>query len=151
MENLSFQKNSLRRILLERRKAISQERRIEAALAAKKALQSKGSILSFSPMGSEIDLGPLNESLKKQGKLLLVPYKIDSLLEAPLEKIDCILVPGLGFDTQKYRLGYGKGHYDRFLKDLKILTIGIGFKEQLCEKPLPKEPWDVPVQELLLF
>lgn len=135
-----------------RRKAISKERREEAALLAMETLKGRGRILSFSPIGSEIDLKPLNDSLKARGLLFLVPYKIDSLIEAPLGHIDYILVPGLGFDSEMYRIGYGKGYYDQFLASVgDIPTIGVGFKEQLCEELLPRDPWDIPVKELLLF
>ena len=46
-------------------------------------------------------------------------------------KPDIILVPLVAFDRNLYRIGYGKGYYDRVLKQLsvnkKILTIGIAF------------------------
>lgn len=127
------------------------ERRLEASLLLREKLQSKGVILSFSPFGSEIDLGPLNQILAAENRLCLVPYRIESLIEVPLSKIDCILVPGLGFDKEKYRIGYGRGDYDRFLAQTKdILTIGVGFREQLCEELLPRDPWDIPVKELIL-
>lgn len=145
-------KNEWRQILIQRRKAISQERREEAAHLALQKLKSKGHILSFSPFGSEIDLGPLNAYLKSKGRLTLVPYELDQFFHVNLLQIDCILVPGLGFDREKTRLGYGKGYYDRFLKNVNAVpTIGIGFKEQLCTELLPKDSWDIPVQELLLF
>ncbi len=146
------QKTKWRQILIERRKNISKERREEAALSARESLKGRGRILSFTPVGSEIDLNPLNDYLKARGLLFLVPYKIDSIIEAPLSEIDCILVPALGFDRERYRLGYGKGYYDRFLAAVgEIATIGVGFKEQLCDELLPRDPWDVPVKELLLF
>ena len=144
-------KTKWRQILQERRKAISAERRLEASAQLKEKLHNKGVILSFSSFGSEIDLAPLNQALAAENRLLLVPYRIESLIEVPLSKIDCILVPGLGFDRDKYRIGYGKGYYDRFLAGVgNILTIGVGFREQLCEEPLPRDPWDIPVQELML-
>lgn len=144
-------KTKWRQILLEKRKAISIDRRERAAKLCLEKLKSRGRILSFSPIGSEIDLNPLNEFLKAEGRLFLVPYKIDSLIQFPLTQIDCILVPGLGFDREMFRLGYGKGYYDRFLSEAKdIPTIGVGFKEQYCEELLPRDPWDIPVKELFL-
>tara|TARA_B100001765_G_C19402159_1_gene292805 strand:+ start:82 stop:669 length:588 start_codon:yes stop_codon:yes gene_type:complete len=51
-------------------------------------------------------------------------------------KPDIILVPLVAFDKNLYRIGYGKGYYDRVLKRLsvnkKILTIGIAFSFQEC-------------------
>lgn len=45
----------------------------------------------------------------------------------------CIL-PGLGFDLQGYRLGYGKGYYDRFLANFKGKNIGVCYNS--CLKTL---------------
>lgn len=76
---------------------------------------------------------------------------MDPLFEPPLSQIDSILVPGLGFDREMYRIGYGKGYYDRLLsKTGDIPTIGVGFKEQFSEELFPRDPWDIPVRELLL-
>lgn len=144
-------KTKWRQILQEKRKAIPETRRKAAALLLKEKLQGKGVILSFSPFGSEIDLGPLNQALAAENRLFLVPYRMETLIEVPLSQIDCILVPGLGFDRDRFRIGYGKGYYDRFLAGVgDIPTIGVGFREQLCEEPLPRDPWDIPVKELLL-
>ena len=40
-------------------------------------------------------------------------------------EVDMVLVPLLAFDKQGYRVGYGKGFYDRFLKNLNARKIGI--------------------------
>ncbi len=60
---------------------------------------------------------------------------------------DIILVPILAFDKDKYRLGYGKGFYDRYLnKYLKqfknIITVGVAFSFQKYHK-LPVNQNDV--------
>ncbi len=53
----------------------------------------------------------------------------------------CIL-PGLGFDREGYRLGYGKGYYDRFLSSYKGLKIGICYEKCLFEE-LPRGYFDI--------
>jgi 5-formyltetrahydrofolate cyclo-ligase len=40
-------------------------------------------------------------------------------------KIDMVLVPLLAFDKRGYRVGYGKGFYDRFLSGIDTLKVGI--------------------------
>ena len=53
------------------------------------------------------------------------------LTENFVGKIDLIIVPGLAFDLKKNRLGRGKGYYDKFLRHLKAIKIGVGFDIQL--------------------
>lgn len=146
-----MQKSELRKHLLKLRKAIPKSRREEASHLLLNKLQNRGKIVSFTPIGSEIDLTLLNQNLKEKNLLILVPYKIDSLIVVDLTDVDCILIPALGFDRNLYRIGYGKGVFDRFLATTgDIHTIGVGFKEQLLNDPLPKDPWDIPVKELIL-
>ena len=65
---------------------------------------------------------------------------------------DIILVPILAFDKNKYRLGYGKGYYDRYLnKYLKlknILTVGVAFSFQRHHK-LPINKKDVKLNYII--
>ena len=54
-----------------------------------------------------------------------------------------MLVPGVAFDREYGRLGYGKGYYDNYLVDKEnILTVGICFGYQLFDK-LPTSDSDV--------
>ena len=68
----------------------------------------------------------------------------------PLSAIQTVLVPGLAFDAKGFRLGYGKGYYDRLLSNQAVRTLGLGFLEQKMETELLREPWDVPLTALLL-
>lgn len=42
------------------------------------------------------------------------------------DKIEVVFIPLLGFDKQGNRVGYGKGFYDRFLKNCRPETIKVG-------------------------
>ncbi|MDQ8005090.1 MAG: 5-formyltetrahydrofolate cyclo-ligase [Pedobacter sp.] len=44
-------------------------------------------------------------------------------------KIDMVLVPLLAFDKRGYRVGYGKGFYDRFLSGIETLKVGVSLFE----------------------
>ena len=48
-------------------------------------------------------------------------------IEVSAEDIDMVIVPLLAFDTKGYRVGYGKGYYDRFLKNCRTDVIKVGF------------------------
>ncbi len=66
----------------------------------------------------------------------------------PSMQLQLVLVPGIAFDVNGYRLGYGKGFYDRFLPTCpNAVTIGLAYQLQLVEETYP-QPWDVPVQHI---
>lgn len=54
------------------------------------------------------------------------------------------VVPGLSFDAEGYRLGYGRGYYDRFLKQFKGVSVGLCYSSYVKWK-LPRGDYDVPV------
>jgi len=59
-----------------------------------------------------------------------------------IRDIDMILVPGIVFDENGYRLGYGKGYYDRLISRYPdVLTAGVCFDNFFIER-LPVDPWD---------
>lgn len=63
---------------------------------------------------------------------------------AEVSLLDLIIVPGIAFDPQGWRLGYGAGYYDRFLKTVYAPTIGVAFAAQI-HNALPVGENDVPV------
>ncbi len=64
------------------------------------------------------------------------------------QSIDIVIVPGVAFDTNKVRLGRGKGYYDRFFLNKKILKIGIGFDIQILEE-IPTGYYDVKMDKVI--
>ena len=65
-------------------------------------------------------------------------------------QIDVVFVPLLAFDRQGYRVGYGKGFYDRFLRKCRedVITIGLSFFPPLDEIS-DRETHDVPLDYCL--
>jgi 5-formyltetrahydrofolate cyclo-ligase len=63
---------------------------------------------------------------------------------------EVILVPVVGFDQQRYRLGYGDGFYDRTLAVMsgKPYSIGIGYDDLLLETIYP-QPHDIPMDVIV--
>jgi len=142
-------------------------------------LSGKGLVLSFASKSEEIDLWLLNKRLADENRLALprltsdteiTPFIVDNVdelishhkwnvlepdpefsKEALLANIECVLVPGIAFDSNHFRLGYGKGHYDRFLSNLSCPFWGIGFKEQKSKDLLETSEHDIPLKKLFLF
>ena len=50
-------------------------------------------------------------------------------------------VPGLAFDVYGYRLGYGKGYYDKFMHTFKGSCVGVAYTHQILPS-LPKGKYD---------
>jgi 5-formyltetrahydrofolate cyclo-ligase len=133
-------------------------------------LQQAKVIMGFSSIRNEVNLGPLLQKLQRQGRTILLPRVEGNIMQAvefrpgedmgrgsfgirePLgepfavDKIDVVIVPGLVFDANGYRLGYGKGYYDRFLPRLneQCFKCGICYEFQVVENIYP-HPGDVPV------
>ena len=180
-ENLILMnKNTLRKKF--KKIKISEKRKTEASQKAIQTLwplfENHCRILSFASLKNEIDLWPLNDLLCQNEKLVLPKINQDNLIpcfvkdleklekhskfkvleptnpisKVKLEKIKLVLVPALAFDRRGYRLGYGKGYYDRFLKQLpQAYTIGVGLKENFSSEPLPIDKYDVPLNAVLFF
>ena len=126
-------------------------------------------VLFFASFRDEVEtLGMIKEALD-MGKMVYLPkvegdslgiYEIEKASdlkagymgipepEADIDKkrdiaqVDVIIVPGAAFDTEGNRLGYGKGYYDRLLRERGAPLIALAFEEQVFER-LPREPHDV--------
>lgn len=124
------------------------------------AVREANTVLCYVSTDIEVDTRAFINALLKSGKKVAVPrceggpsemnfYYINSLDElAPgsfgvlepipekakmlteTEKTICI-VPAFMFDKSGYRLGYGKGYYDRYLSHYKGTTIGICYYENI--------------------
>lgn len=57
------------------------------------------------------------------------------------DSIDLVIIPGLAFDLNKNRMGYGKGFYDRLLPQINAKKAGICFDFQLLEQ-IPADTFD---------
>ena len=129
------------------------------------------SIMLYHSVGKEPDTLLIAESALESGKTVAFPYCyrggvmeariINSLGElapamlgipappgsAPViapGSLDMIIVPALAFDGYGYRLGYGGGYYDRFLRGLSAITVGLA-RQRLIVDSLPVEQHDVAV------
>ena len=118
-------------------------------------------ILEFNNISSQDILLPITDknnqmrffSWKKNDLLFVNQFGILEPTKTKAKIPDIMLIPILVFDKNKYRLGYGKGFYDRYLnKYLKhfknILTVGIAFSFQRHHK-LPINQKDVKLDYII--
>jgi 5-formyltetrahydrofolate cyclo-ligase len=86
-------------------------------------------------------------------QLILNKYGIKEPSPSPTElidDIDVIIVPGIAFDRNGYRLGYGRGYYDRYLRNKKcVFSLGLAFEIQLLDNDLPHEHFDQKVNAVV--
>ncbi len=67
-----------------------------------------------------------------------------------IEEKGMILMPGLGFDTEGHRIGYGGGFYDKYLeKHPDFVKVALAYDEQVVEE-IPYEDHDIIVNYLLI-
>lgn len=68
----------------------------------------------------------------------------------PYEAVRLAIVPGVAFDLECHRVGYGLGFYDSFLSKLTkyIPKIGLAFEMQIMEN-LPKESHDIKLDKII--
>lgn len=64
------------------------------------------------------------------------------------ENIDLLIVPGLAFTSEGFRLGFGGGYYDRFLPDFLGDTLSLCFHSQVISH-FPIEEHDIPVSKII--
>lgn len=127
-----------------------------------------GSVHVYYPIKGEVDIKPAIDYLWQTGKQVIMPradFKTKDMQNyyvisfGQLEKThyglfeprttsplhlgspEVVIVPGVAFSEDRYRLGYGGGFYDRFLSGIDSYLIGVAFEEQIVDL-LPRETHD---------
>lgn len=145
-------------------------------------LPDKGACISaYCAINSEVDVTPLYRDLIAMGYRGVMPYtgSADGALHflewdgvsplvsgrlglaEPDPKIhaeyvpDILIVPLAAFDARGYRIGYGKGHYDRTFREFlakanpHFVTAGVAFDAQALDTDMPAQAHDVPLHMLV--
>jgi 5-formyltetrahydrofolate cyclo-ligase len=182
MEMPMDSKASIRSAVLAQRDALAPDHRIEMALAMAAAAEDlefdPGTVIAgYLPIRSEPDLRPLLARFRERGARLCLPVVLDRETivfrdfvrgaelvstgfgtsgpgtDAEVLDPDILLMPLSSFDVGGNRLGYGAGHYDRAIAQLRgkgrsPLLIGTAFSIQEVGG-LPVEDHDVPLDMIL--
>ena len=65
------------------------------------------------------------------------------------EENSLIIIPGVAFDMNGHRIGYGKGYYDRYLQDKRQMTaVALAFAQQLVDE-IPHEIYDIRMDKIV--
>ena len=163
-----------KRALLENKELMSGE--IAVRFLESELYKNSGTVLLYFSVGSEVSTGEIFKKALSDGKKVAFPvcengegamsfYFVRSeeeleegMYSIPSPKKECekfiseknalCIVPGLSFDKKGYRLGYGKGYYDRFLSSFEGLSVGLCYESMLCEE-LPTDDFDKNVDCLI--
>jgi len=120
---------------------MKQTKQLKKRIALPFILSKKERLLGISEILS------LNEDLSLSDWGILEPQNIRL---KKLNEIDLVIVPGVVFDRYGYRLGYGKGYYDRLLKVIKkVIKIGICYKLQLVDRIIGVNKKDIKVDKII--
>jgi 5-formyltetrahydrofolate cyclo-ligase len=136
--------------------------RVQIAFIATTEFAGAGTIALYAPIHNEVDTSQVMLEALKSSKVLLFPSVsgnglefrsvsgpgdlregafgiLEPTPECPLhspEEADLIVVPGIAFDTEGRRIGYGKGYYDKALHRLegKGRIVGFCYDFQLVDR-----------------
>lgn len=148
----------------------------ETLLSSKLYINSK-TLLCYAAINDEINTDYIIEKALIDNKIVALPYCVDSngtmefyiiesfddlktgsfgVREPNINKCrklvdfsnSIIIVPALCFDKNGYRLGYGKGYYDRFLEKHSFISIGLCYNS-LVKNEIPINRYDLPVNYVI--
>ncbi len=119
-------------------------------------ITDKNIIMLYNPIDGEVDVSELKKLRQKKflfprveendlvavksEKFVIGSYGISEPIGNPFSgEIDAVIVPMCAYDEFCNRIGFGKGYYDRFLKNKSCLKIGVAFSCQQTDGILVKD------------
>ena len=153
---------------------VSRSKKLGELFAQSEAYKAAKTIYGYLPYNQEVRTVPMLEQALKDGKRVAVPkvygdemkfLYLDDLsqvekgyagipepiADGPLADDDTalVLMPGLAFDPQGHRIGYGGGFYDKFLAaEPNHPTLALCYEFQMLPR-LDTEEHDIPVDTVL--
>ncbi len=140
---------------------IAKSREASKIFLASEMYKNAKCIMLYMPLGKETDTVEIMDRAFVDGKRLvfpvtdshsgdITPYYTEkdtvfqkgafSVMEpcraeiADIVNVDVILVPGIAFSENGTRVGFGKGCYDRILKNTDAVKVGFCYEFQVCDE-----------------
>lgn len=153
---------------------VEKSRRLGALFADSELYRQASAIYGYLPYNQEVRTIPMLEQALRDGKRVAVPKvigdemrfiwmtdltRVEKGYSGIPEPVDdgpeaddetaLVLMPGLAFDAQGHRIGYGGGFYDKFLaREPNHPTLALCYDFQMLEH-LETEEFDIPVDLVL--
>lgn len=130
---------------------VSFDKEVDTIKLIKKALEDKKNVLV--PKIISLKDGMIAVEISSLQELSMSKYNIlEPMLPAEIKhyEIDLCIIPGVAFDVNGGRVGYGGGFYDRFLVKLKkdVSLIALGYKFQILDY-VPMEEFDIKISSII--
>lgn len=158
-------------------KKYEKDRQIVSTLIELDEFKSCKLILAYMALDDEVNIDSMIEYAVLSHKSIAVPFCVDKngtmdfyyinslddlvlgsfgIREPDVQKCkkvtdfsdSILLVPAISFDTNGYRLGYGKGYYDRFMQNYSHKSIGLCYNS-LIRNELPINKYDESVDYII--
>ena len=129
---------------------VSKDTEVDTRVLIRHALDHGKRVLI--PVVKKGDMDLFFSEIKDLGKELMpgtfgiLEPKPEFVRETSLDTVDLIFVPGIAWDRDGYRLGWGRGYFDRVIKRLPqhVRSVGLAFNLQLINR-VPRDQFDLPV------
>ncbi len=151
-------------------------RAVAERLAALPPFHSAAIVALYAPLGTEVDSAEMARAVLARGAAVVYPRAVpgDRRLvfgrcdpsdlvkgplgvgepppgarEVPLDEVGCVVMPGVAFSADGFRLGRGGGYYDATLRLApRVPRVGAAFEVQLVPS-LPREPHDAQLDAIV--
>lgn len=170
-----MEKNELRVLALKKRKECPEKHDKSRVIALRvlEEIKDKQVIGLYVSKDDEVETHDLIQTCLSQGKTVVVPKVVKKTIifveikslddlepgifgllepissdEFDLSKIELMIIPMVGFDSLKHRIGYGKGYYDSVLDKINCDFIGIAYACQQVENFICSAH-DIPMTKIL--
>ncbi len=167
--------NKIRRSAMKTEEVMQKSREAANIFLASDYYKNSKQLMLYMPLGNETDTSAIIKAAFCDGKTVVFPVTDEKSGEitpfyaffdttfskgafsvsepvgtqiADMSKTDVVLVPGIAFDKTGNRVGFGKGCYDRLLKDSSATLIGFCYGFQVCEH-IPSEAHDIKMDALV--